>query len=1038
MTSTNGFTYVAPITVTYDVNGGTGSPSRTTDSYTPNSGGYSVPVIGTMAKAGYTFGGWATSDTSTTAITSPYNPTSTLTVYAIWTAKNYTTSYIANGADSGTAPSNASNAFGSTVTVAGNSGTLARAGYTIAGWNTAADGSGTSYILGSGTFTQTASNLILYAEWVPDTYTVSYDVNGSSDSAPASHTGQLGNSTVTLRAGVTKANFAFVGWESGGITYKSGASFTLGTSDATMVAKWIAVYKLSYNLNGTGATGSVPADFQYASGDSVTVTNVVPTRAGYTFGGWIDQSGGAHATSSTYTISGINYLLYAVWNPIAYTVTYALNGGQGTAPTESSKNVNQTFTVATAATKTGSTFAGWSDGTTVYGAGSSYLVATENITLTAQWTTNSYAITYDLAQGTSSVPSALSKAYQASWTLPDAPTRVGYNFSDWYDGANGYAAGASYTLGAASDLTITARWTAIVYYTVTYDLDGGLGSAPTQDPLQNGQSFTLPSDPSKTGNSFTGWSYAGTTYSSGQTITMPAANVTVTALWTATSAGTYAVTYISNGAQTSAPTIPPLAQNATFTVDDGSGLIKNSYIFAGWTYSGTTYTGGETITMPAASVTLSAVWVPAVRATAVTHSVDATSITRGRSITVTYNVGCYAYSATIPTIVENVSTTGESFINDITSALTVIDAGYNWTVTRVYTLSNTGSYTIFARVSGGCFTSQTDSTSSTVTVSEAPSSGGSSGGSSNSNNASSGPAAIAPTRTGSIAPVTVVGAKIALVANKTYTLPKINPTTTLSVEAKTGSTASATTTTTSQSTGLTSTTTTMLSVNSASKGLSEVKIVENQIAVVPTVGFSGKTEVSITVTDGLTTTTVTVPVTVLPEPVKDPILTPVAARQTTVSWEPSPNANSYQVIVDGKTACKAATDSCEIRKILGPNADVQVVANGGDATKSDAVDADYEATKTVVVTKLVGTTRGGKLTQNDINMLNKVVATVKSQGFETVTISQITTNRVNSSAAKARVDALVNYVKSKSGDPDLVVRVVPAPTKTSMNQIAVK
>lgn len=1035
-TASNGFTYTAPITITYDVNGGSGSPSRASDSYTPNTGGYSLPVVGTMTRTGYTFSGWATANNSNTALTSPYNPTSSLTLYAIWTAISYTNSYNANGATGGTVPSSTTDAFGSTVTVAGNTGSLARTGFTLAGWNTAANGSGTSYTLGSGTFTQGAGNRTLYAEWIADTYTVSYDVNGSNDSAPTSHTNQVANSTITLAAGVTKANFAFVGWEAGGVTYKAGASFTLAAADVTMVAKWIAVYKLSYNLNGTGATGSVPADFQYASGDPINVTNVVPTRSGYTFGGWIDQSGTSHASSSTYNISSTNYLLYAVWNPIAYTVTYALNGGQGSAPTETTKNVNATFTVASAPTKTGSTFAGWSDGTRVYGAGSSYLVGTADITLTAQWTANNYAVTYDLAQGTSSVPSALSKNYQASWTLPDAPTRVGYNFADWYDGTTGYAAGASYTHSSASDLTITARWTAIVYYTVTYDLDGGLGTPPSQDPLQNGQSFTLPSDPSKTGFSFTGWSYAGTTYSSGQTITMPAANVTVTALWTATSAGTYAITYISNGAQTAAPTVPALAENATFTIDDGSGLIKNGYIFSGWSRNGTTYNGGETFTMPASSVTFSAVWVPSVRATAVSHSVDSTLITRGRSITVTYSLGCYAFSSTIPTIFENVSSTSESFINNITSSLTVIDAGYNWTVTRVYTLSYSGTYTIFATASGGCFTSSTDSTSSTVTVTEAPSNAGGgapstgSGTSSESNRGSTAPV-------GSVQPVTVVGARIALVANKNFTLPKINNATPLSVEAKAGASATSTTTTT-QSNGSVLTSTTMLSVNNASKGLSEVKIVENQLAVVPAVGFSGKTDVTVTVTDGATTTTVVVPVTVLPEPVKDPVITPVAARQTTVTWEPSPNADSYQVIVDGKTACKSATDSCEIKKILGPNADVQVIANGGDATKSDAVDADYEADKTVVLTKLVGTTKSATLTQNDINMLNKVIATVKSQGFETVTISQITTTKVNAAAAKARVDALVNYVKSKSGDPDLIVKVVPAPAKTSMNQIAVK
>jgi hypothetical protein len=66
-----------------------------------------------------------------------------------------------------------------------------------------------------------------------------------------------------------------------------------------------------------------------------------------------------------------------------------------------------------------------------------------NKTLTAQWSTNSYLITYDLAQGTSTVPNAVTKDFAATWTLPDLPTRVGYNFLDWYDGTSGYAAQAN-------------------------------------------------------------------------------------------------------------------------------------------------------------------------------------------------------------------------------------------------------------------------------------------------------------------------------------------------------------------------------------------------------------------------------------------------------------------------------------------------------------------------------------------------------------------------------------------------------------------
>lgn len=76
----------------------------------------------------------------------------------------YTVTYNGNGADSGSAPTDA-NAYieTETVTVAG-AGTLVKDGYTISEWNTAANGSGTGYSLG-GTFAMPGSNVTLYAQW---------------------------------------------------------------------------------------------------------------------------------------------------------------------------------------------------------------------------------------------------------------------------------------------------------------------------------------------------------------------------------------------------------------------------------------------------------------------------------------------------------------------------------------------------------------------------------------------------------------------------------------------------------------------------------------------------------------------------------------------------------------------------------------------------------------------------------------------------------------------------------------------------------
>lgn len=65
---------------------------------------------------------------------------------------------------SGTVPAVGNYNSGDLVTVASNTGNLARAGFTFLGWNSAPDGSGTTYTPGTGTFT-IATSLTLYADW---------------------------------------------------------------------------------------------------------------------------------------------------------------------------------------------------------------------------------------------------------------------------------------------------------------------------------------------------------------------------------------------------------------------------------------------------------------------------------------------------------------------------------------------------------------------------------------------------------------------------------------------------------------------------------------------------------------------------------------------------------------------------------------------------------------------------------------------------------------------------------------------------------
>ena len=96
----------------------------------------------------------------------------------------YTVTYNANGATSGTVPTdNTAYSSGATVTVLGNTGSLAKTDYTFDGWNTAADGSGTAYAAGA-TFTINA-NTTLYAQWKEQSGDAQWVLTSLSDLTPS-------------------------------------------------------------------------------------------------------------------------------------------------------------------------------------------------------------------------------------------------------------------------------------------------------------------------------------------------------------------------------------------------------------------------------------------------------------------------------------------------------------------------------------------------------------------------------------------------------------------------------------------------------------------------------------------------------------------------------------------------------------------------------------------------------------------------------------------------------------------------------------
>jgi uncharacterized repeat protein (TIGR02543 family) len=148
----------------------------------------------------------------------------------------YTMTYNANGATSGSVPANGSFVSGgAATTVSTNSGTLSRTGYSFSGWNSSADGTGTSYAAGSGTYSSNA-NITLYAKWAPNSLDVTFD--SQSGTLVASTTVQVG-ATLAAPVAPTRNGFTFSGWS----TTSSGSVVSFPytharTADFTLYAIW--------------------------------------------------------------------------------------------------------------------------------------------------------------------------------------------------------------------------------------------------------------------------------------------------------------------------------------------------------------------------------------------------------------------------------------------------------------------------------------------------------------------------------------------------------------------------------------------------------------------------------------------------------------------------------------------------------------------------------------------------------------------------------------------------------------------------------
>ena len=655
--------------IAYNANGGSGAPANQVKShFTPLKLSTQKP-----RRTGYTFLGWSTSSTATTATYSPgdtYTNNGRVTLYAVWSAKTYSVNYNANGGSG--APVSQTKYHGLKLMIPSIEPT--RSGYTFLGWDTSPTATSATYQPGDWYYTN--ANRTFYAVWkknAPATYTVSYDANGGSG-APGSQT-KTENVTLTLSpVSPRRTGYAFKGWATNkfmpGAQYQPGGKYTANAS-VTLYALWECAHTSTEKKWTTGC------DWKTVCKNCGATISSGTTHGPYTYGDWVYYSGSQHSryktcihgdytateyashnTSTQYeqysasqhkkyshctdcdtTIGSVSYENHSFTSTTSngqvvstcslcgytkttaqtYTVSYNANGGSNT-PASQTKVHGVTLTLSsTVPYRTNYEFVGWSASssatTATYTAGGSY-TGNVSVTLFAVWKYKpaTYTVSYD-ANGGTGAPGRQTKTYGVTLTLTTIqPTRKNYLFLGWSKDRNAtsasYSAGGSYTDNA--DVTLYAVWRYDPEtYSIRYNANGGTG-APASQTKTYGVPLTLSAvKPTRAGYEFLGWATSRNAtvseYAPGERYT-DEAGVTLYAVWRYIPK-TYEVKYDANGGGNT-PARQTKTENVTLILTS-TIPTRYGYTFRGWATTSTattaTYQAGGSYTANE-SVTLYAVW----------------------------------------------------------------------------------------------------------------------------------------------------------------------------------------------------------------------------------------------------------------------------------------------------------------------------------------------------------------------------------------------------------------------------------------------
>ena len=495
----------------------------------------------TVKRTGYKHEGWAIAPDATSTTTVPLAmPGHDTTFYAVWSIKQYSISWNANGGELDTEGTNGTVDYGTTITPAT---TKSRTGYDFIGWNTQADATTAIDVA-----TEMPDNdLTYYAIWKVHTHTLTWNANGGF------FVNENTSGNYDFGATITTPQVDRDGWKCAGWSETPNPTPNDVTTPATsMPDRDVTYYTIWITRDDNIVTWKMNdgTDFNYTSFNVTTNAVIIapagtPERDHYQFIGWAATPDGEVLTDLG-IMNESKKTFYAKWTLNSHKIAWNANGGEIITAGTSGDNVayGTPIKIATAE-RTGYSFVGW--GLTADATENDAVRITNmpdnDVEYFAIWATNTYDITWMFNNGTGESFATTHVPFEGKIMAPNSnPARDHYEFAGWASTPEGDAIddfGVLTTPGAI----YYAQWQA-QKFTLGWDANGGelSGNFTPAGEVEYGTPIVTPTA-TLANHIFAGW---GTTVNRDSIVnvtTMPDSSVTYVANWITTE---YAVEWRMN------------------------------------------------------------------------------------------------------------------------------------------------------------------------------------------------------------------------------------------------------------------------------------------------------------------------------------------------------------------------------------------------------------------------------------------------------------------------------------------------------------